>query len=189
MSNLPLVEARSAREVCAHFYLPLEVLQQTRGGISPRQFVDALMEKKQYLVGIDFVAHAIPAREAIWWGCLCLQHACGERLAPPEKAACKAAVLWVLQPSEENRVMAQAEADAVGVTSPAGALAGAAAQTGGSVAPPDRFAPAKLVAMSVQVAATKGDPAKMAQNHRLFLGLGIQIAEGLYLRTLTFQEQ
>jgi hypothetical protein len=35
--------------------------------------------------------------------------------------------------------------------------------------------------MAVKIAATKGDPAKMAVHHQLFLELGIGIAEGLYL--------
>jgi hypothetical protein len=40
-------------------------------------------------VGIDFIAHALPAREAVWWGCLCLQHACGSNLSPADKAPAK----------------------------------------------------------------------------------------------------
>lgn len=190
MSSLPLVkvQAATAGDVCAHFYLPVEILERTRRPISPREFLDSLIKSKHYLVGIDFMAHALPPREAIWWGCLCLQHACSEKLSPPEKAACKSAMEWVMQPTEENRVFAQKESEQLGIALPAGALAGAAGQTGGNTAPPNfpptpppPYAPAKLVAMAVKIAATKGDPAKMPLNHQLFVELGIAVAEGRYL--------
>ncbi len=189
MSNAALIKVQAARasEVCANFYLPVEILELTRRGMGPQSFIETLLEKKQYLVAIDFLAHAVPAREAIWWGCLCLQHACGEKFSAADKSACRAAVHWVLQPSEENRVFAKTEADIVGVSSPAGALAAAASQTGGSIAPPNMppvppgpYAPAKLVGMSIKVAATKGEPAKMMQNQKSFVELGIGIAEGRY---------
>jgi hypothetical protein len=182
------VKESIAREVCARFYLPVEIYKRTRKDITPRQFLETVLENEEYLVGIDFLAHALPAREAIWWGCLCLQHVVGEKLTAADKGACRAAVQWVTQPTEESRVRAQAEADAVGIASPAGALAAAAAQTGGSVAPhgfppvpPQPFAPAKMVGMSIKVSATKAEPVKMVQTQKLFIGLGIEIAEGLYL--------
>src|SRR5262249_3684574 len=151
-----------------------------RNGIEPREFVEALVADKQYTTGIDFIAHLLPARQAIWWGCLCLQHACGDLLSPTEKAACRAAVQWVLRPTEEVRVAAKAPADRAGPANPAGALAAAANQTGGSITPanaprmsPGPFAPAKAVATAVKLASTKGDPIKMADRHELFVRLGI----------------
>ena len=190
MNNLPLIKVNAvkAADICAQFYLPQEARQQLRCKMSPQEFVAALLEKRQYLEGIDFVAHALPAREAIWWGCLCLQHACGDSLSLTEKAACRAAVQWVLQPTEENRAAAKAPADKAGPTNPAGALAAAANQTGGSVAPANApcmpqgpFAPAKAVAMAVKLASNKGDPTKMADRHESFVRLGIGVAEGRFM--------
>jgi hypothetical protein len=190
VNNSPLVKvnAKTAAEICAQFYLPRETRQQLQGKMTPREFVETLMENGRYLEGIDFVAHALAAREAIWWGCLCLQHACGDSLSPTEKAACRAAVRWVLQPTEENRAAAKAPADRAGPTNPAGALAAGANQTGGSVAPanaprmpPGPFAPAKAVAMAVKLASNMGDPIKMADRHELFVRLGIGVAEGRFL--------
>src|SRR6516165_6189480 len=120
MGNGQLVKIRAATaaEVSAHFDLNVEARQLLRDGLAPREFVDALMANKQYLAGIDFVAHALPAREGIWWGCLCVQHACGDALAASDWAACRAAVQWVLWPSEENRAAAKAPAEAAGLGSP-----------------------------------------------------------------------
>src|SRR5579864_2694697 len=100
--------------------------------MDPAQFVNALIENKKYIDAIDFMAHALPVREGIWWGCLCMQHAVGDRLSPPERVAAAAVVRWVMQPTEETRTAARAPAEAADPLSPAGALAMAAYQAGGS---------------------------------------------------------
>jgi len=190
VSDAPLikVKATKAAEVCAHFELKAEARPLLREGITPREFADALIANKQYLSGIDFIAHALPAREAIWWGCLCLQHACGNNLSPADKAAARAAVQWVMAPSEENRAAAQAPANAAGPATPAGSLAGAAFQTGGNIAPPKAppaapgpFAPAKAVANAVKIACTKVDPVKIVETQRLLAELGVGVAQGRFL--------
>jgi hypothetical protein len=185
--RLPKIKAATAVEICASFSLDPKAKPLLHEGIGPREFVDALIANKHYLPGIDFMAHALPPREAIWWGCLCLQHACGEKLSPAEKTAARAAVQWVMAPGEESRTAAQAPAEAAGLASPAGNLALAAFQTGGNVAPPKApsmapapFAPAKAVAGAVKIACTKADPVKIVETQRLFLELGIGVAEGRF---------
>jgi hypothetical protein len=190
VSNEPMlkIKAATAAEVCTHFQLDLEPRSMLRDAMSPREFLAALIAGKQPLAGIDFIAHALPPRDAIWWGCLCLQHACGSDLSVPDKAACKAAVRWVLQPTEENRAAANAPAEAAGPVSPTGGLASAAFHTGGNIAPPKTppvsprpFDPAKAVARAIKLASTKAEPAKMVDTQRLFVELGIGIAEGRFV--------
>src|SRR6516225_8723800 len=173
------ISAVTASEVCAHFNLEQSARRLLDDRMGPGEFVEALVVSKQYLAGIEFVAHALPAREAIWWGCLCLQHACGNDLPASDRTACKAAVRWVLEPTEKNRAAAKAPAEAAGPGSPAGALATAAHQTGGSLAPPnlpplppEPFAPAKAVANAVKFASLKGDPLRTTDRQRLFVELG-----------------
>lgn len=187
MPNSPLIKikAATAAEVCANFDLKKEAKPLLTNGMPPRAFLDALLANKQYLAGIDFLCHALAPRDAIWWGCLTLQHACGNDLSEPEKAACKAAVRWIFAPTEENRAAAKPPADAAGPASPAGGLASAASFTGGSIAPPKAppmppppFAPAKAVAGAIKLATTKADPVRIAETQKLYLELGIAIAEG-----------
>jgi hypothetical protein len=184
--QLVKIKAATAAEVAAHFDLKNEARQFLLEGMAPKEFVDALMANRQYLAGIDFVAHGLPPREAIWWGSLCLQHACGDALSASDWAACRAAVQWVLWPTDENRAAAKAPAEAAGLGSPAGALAAAANQTGGNLAPPKGppvappFAPPKAVALAVKLAATKGDPARIIDRQRSYFELGIAVAEGRY---------
>lgn len=183
MSHQPLIKvsARTASEVCAHFNLPKEARALLQDGMDPREFVDALLTQKQNVTGIDFMSHALPPREGIWWGCLCFQHAFGNELNPLDRAAVTAAVRWVFQPIEENRAVAKAPADALGCASPAGALASAVMQTGGGVAPPSPFAPAKSVAVAVKLSTVKGDPARILDRQRAFVELGVEVAEGRFL--------
>jgi hypothetical protein len=192
VSSEPLlkIKATTAAEVCFHFDLDPEPRSLLADSMSPREFLAALIAAKQPRAGIDFIAHALPPREAIWWGCLCVQHACGSDLSSPDKAACKVAVRWVLQPTEENRAAANTPAEAAGPASPAGSLASAAFHTGGNIAPPKTphvspkpFDPAKAVARAVTLASTKADPARIVETQRLYLELGIGIAEGQFAFT------
>jgi hypothetical protein len=187
MGALPLVNVGTAQEVSMRLYLDKKALQLLKPTMTPRQYIEALLEDKQYLAGIDFVAHALPTRESIWWGCLCLQHVCGDTLPGPDKSALRAAVHWVLQPSDAQRVAAKRPADALGLSSPAGALATAASQTGGSLAPPgvpvvppSPWAPARAVAIAVKVASTKSDPREITRTQRSLIELGVAVAEGRF---------
>jgi hypothetical protein len=191
VSNSPLVKikAAAAAEVCVNFDLKKEAQPLLTNGISPRAFLDALVANTQYLAGIDFLCHALAPRDAIWWGCLTLQHACGNDLSEQDKAACKAAVRWIFAPTDENREAAKLPADVAGPASAAGGLASAASFTGGSVAPPKApptppppFAP-KAVAGAIKLATTKADPVRIAETQKLYLELGIAIAEGRHSHT------
>ncbi len=189
MSSAPLVyaTASTAAEICSRVYLDKAALDLLRPGMSPRAFVDALVEKGQFLAGIDFMAHVLPSREAIWWGCLCLHHTCGSKLEPWERRAYRLTVQWVLQPDETNREATKQPALVLGPASAAGCLAAAANQTGGSIGPPDGppmppspLAPNKAVAIAVKVASTKVDAPEIQPTQRSLIGLGMAVAEGRY---------
>jgi len=186
-SILKKVKAARAKEVCQHFDLKEEARPLLRDELSPKEFLEVLLANQQHAAAISFVAHALPPREAVWWGCLCLRHACGPQLAPPDEAACRAAVTWVLDPTEDNRQAAQAPGEKAGLGTPAGGLAMATAWTGGSLAPPTApqvppgpFMPAKAVAGAVMLTAAKADPVKIADTQRLFVELGVGVAEGRF---------
>lgn len=177
-----------AAEICSRFVPKKEARSLLCDGMGPREFVEALLANKQYVTGIDFVAHALPVREAVWWGCLCVQHACGGSLSALESKACAAAARWVLEPTNENCAAAQVPAQASEAASPTGRLARAVAQIDGTFAspnspplPPVPFAPAKEVAVAVKLASVKVDPVKNIDTQRLFLELGIGVAEGRFV--------
>lgn len=186
-SPLVNVTAASASEICARLYLDKAALGLLRPGMSPRGFVDALVEAKQYLAAIDFIAHALPSREAIWWGCLSLQRTCGDKLEPWERRAFRITVQWVLQPDEANRAAAKQPAEVLGPASAAGCLAAAASQTGASIGSPQGppmqpspFASARAAAIAIKLASTKCEAREIQGTQRSLIDLGMAIAEGRF---------
>jgi hypothetical protein len=189
VSNLPLmnITAATASEICARLHLDKVALDLLGPAMSPRAFVNALVEKQQYLAAIDFIAHALPSREAIWWGCLSLQQTCGNKLEPWERRAFRITVQWILQPNDTTREAAKQPAEVLGPASAAGGLAAAVSQTGGSVGPsqgppvpPSPFAPARAVAIAIKMASTKSDPPEIQGTQRSLIELGMAIAEGRF---------
>jgi hypothetical protein len=176
------IKASTAAAICARFEPKQPLLQ---AAIGPREFINGLAANRQYLAGIDFMAFGLPSREAIWWGCLCLQHATGDNLSESDKAACKAAVKWVLEPTEENRLAAKEPAEKAGQGCPAGALASACllAEDPWGLPDPGRkpsFSTAKSVTGAIKLASTKADPSRIVDTHRLFLELAIGVADGRF---------
>ncbi len=189
MTKAPLVkiEVQTAADVCVRFLVPPQGRALLQKDMSPGTFLEALVSNKQFACGIDFLAHALAAREAVWWGCLCFQHTCGDRMSATDKGAVTAAVQWVLQPGDNARSVAKAHADTAGPASVAGALALAAYQAGPSLSPGQRsepasaFAWAKSVANAIKLACTKGDPAQTVKTQESFVKLGIGVAEGRFM--------
>jgi len=173
------IQAATAAEICAQFDLPREARALLRPDIAPSEFMDALLAHQEYEAGIDFLAHALPARYAIWWGCLCMQHACGDGLAPAERDAAIAAIRWILEPTEASRTAAMAPADAAGPTSVAGTLARAASEVADD--PRSPIANAVHVANAVHLASIRGDPAGMRRRQRSYMELGIGVANDKFI--------
>lgn len=182
------IEAASASDICARFLMNKEASALLRSDMAPRLFLEALLSHKQYVSGIDFLAHALPTREAVWWGCLCFQHVCADGMCALDRATAAAAVQWVLQPSDSARGQAKVQAEAAGPVSVAGALAMAVYQAGPGIASPGRpasptppFASAKSVANAVKLACTKSDPAKLIQTQKALVEIGIGVADGRFM--------
>lgn len=163
----------TAAEICAIFNLPSDARKLLQPGMAPGAFVEVLMEKKLFVPAIDFMAYALPPRERLWWGCLCMQHAFGDNLTPVDHAAARAAVQWVIQPTEESRAAAKGPAETAGPASPAGSLAMAAHQTGPAAA--------KCVANAVKISSLKSDKLEVAATQKSFVALAIEVAEGRHL--------
>lgn len=166
-------------EVCAQFPIPQHAKRMVAQGAGAHEVLLALLRHGDYETAVDFVAHLLPHREAIWWGCLCLQHACGDGLTGVERSACEAAVQWIMRPCEVTRLAAKPAAIAAGSRSPAGALAMAAHYTGGSLAgpnapvvPPPPYLPAKSVAIAVKLVCYRGDRLGAARRQRAYVQLG-----------------
>jgi hypothetical protein len=183
------VKAALAAEVCDHFDLDRKARPLLKPDATPAEFLGALKADRQHQSAVCFLAHALPAREAVWWASLCVGQKGGAALPPAELAATRASVTWVLDPSEQNRQAAEKAAAAVEKGTPAELLAVAVAWTGGSLSPPvpkvppvppGPYLPAKGVYGAVLLAATKAGGADVQETLRAFVELGLGVAEGRY---------
>jgi hypothetical protein len=188
MSNgtLSKVAAKTAAELCQHFKLGDQAQPLLKDGQTPRQLLDALMEKKQHLDAVRLLAYALPKREAVWWALGCAKMVAGANPPPaPAAAALQAIEKWVLEPSEENRRVAQAAAEAAPVGTAAGCAAMAVFWSGGSLSPPNapvvppgEYLTAHGVACAIMLAAVQSEPQKAREKYQIFLTQGIDVANG-----------
>jgi len=179
------ISAKSAPEVCQLYTPSHSALKFLRAELAPSEFVEALLEAQLYVDAFDFLAYALPKRDAIWWACVSVRHALGPALPPKEFGALKAAVEWVLEPDEPKRRAAEAAGIAVGFGTPAGCAALAVYGSGGSLGPanlpeipPEPDMTARAVSGSIAMACVKGDTVKMPEVQRELAQLGIAIAQG-----------
>jgi hypothetical protein len=176
--------ARLAAEVAKTLPLSDPAKQLLAPGQTPRQFFDALLAAALAEDAIRFLAAALPKREAVWWGCLCVRDALPKPLPEPAAKALAAAEKWARDPSEANRRAAEAAAEVAGYGTPAGCLAAAAFWSGGSLAPPN-LPPVpprddltgQAVAGAVLLAAVT-DPAQADPTRQRFLALGQDVVAG-----------
>ena len=189
--SLKKIRAPKGREILGRDRLGEESLALLRDDQTPLEFLDALIAHERFADPIHFLAHAIPRREAVWWGCLCVKQAGGDNLSPNALAALTAAVRWALRPEEEFRAAAREPAKAAGFKAPAGILAHAVSYSGGSLAPaglpevpPNPALTAQCVAGAIKLAAATAPPDQAKRIFHRFLALGIGIASGKHAENL-----
>ena len=147
--------------------------------------LEALVAAKRMPEAMRLIAHAMPKREVVWWGCMCARAAPVSALPAPDADALTAAEAWVRKPDEPNRRAAMAAAQKTGFQSPEAWAAGAAVWSGGSMAPegqpevpPADHHTALAIAGGVVIAALRGAPARAADRFARFLLSARDIAAG-----------
>ena len=165
-----------------------EAMALLRPDLHPLDFVALLMEKALFPDAVRFVAHALPKREAVWWGWVCARRAAGENPPPKIRAALDATERWVAQPNEDNRRSAMAAAQKAELGTAAGCAGLAAFFSGGSLAPPDapavppgEFLAAKAVSGAVIFAAVAKEPEKAPERFKSFVAQGVEVTNRVKL--------
>jgi hypothetical protein len=127
-----------------------------------------------------YLAHLLPRREAIWWGCQCVS-----AISPTREPGLLLAQRWVRDPDEVLRREALAYVQASDLKTPASWLARAVAYSGGSIlapdqppAPPPPEACAQSVNAAIVLAATAEPASAMLPWIRAFAEAGVRFAEG-----------
>lgn len=72
----------------------------------PEAYIAALSDARKWADAVNVMVSALPAREAIWWVCLCAKEMQLLKRNEAEALALKAAEAWAFKPNEENRLNA-----------------------------------------------------------------------------------
>lgn len=153
---------RTAEEIAVEFKLTPAAAALLHKGESWPAYFNRLVERELYEDAIRFAAYALPKKQAVWWGTLCLWNS--TRPTPPAEvdAILKAVVTWLKESSEENRRTVEQAGKQLEFAHPAGSLALAVFTSGGSISPkglpevePAPALTAKAIALVVGLLAKK----------------------------------
>jgi hypothetical protein len=151
--------------------------------------LQSLVNHGHWFDAVTLMAHAMPHREAIWWGA----RVCDDYLAEndldkasrqQEETILKAARLWVSEPEEVNRMASYAAATAVPNRVPSHWVGmgvfwatGNITPDAGVVTPPPPYLYARGVSAAIDLAASLTPHARI-ELYEKAIGRGIDIASG-----------
>ncbi len=148
--------------------------------------LDRLEQAGLLIEATRLIAHALPAREAVWWACACSRHTAMSGANPPAETKLReAAEEWVRRQTDAHRRAAMAAAESAGFASAEAWAAVAAFWSGDSMAPPEapKVPPQPhftglAVAGAVALAAFRGEATRHEARLRRFLAAARDIAAG-----------
>ena len=129
-----------AVEIIERYQVNRELRDTISPVASPAELISDWLNQQQFNEVVTLLCHALPAREAIWWGCLCVRmvsNSARNALPADQQQALEAAECWVQEPTEANRRIAEVRAKKAELECAAGWLAQSVFWSGGSITPVD----------------------------------------------------
>jgi hypothetical protein len=152
-----------------------------------RDLIEALREGERLVDALGLLAHALPAREAVWWAWSCIRDTTGDEPSAEIRASLDATGRWIKEPTDENRRAAYEAAQAADMTTAVGCVGAAAFFTGDSLGPADQdpvppgeYMAAKAIAGSLLLAASS-EPEEMFSLLDQYLDRGLEVADRVQL--------
>jgi len=154
-------------------------------GQTVADYVVSLAQAELFPAAFSVLAHALPKREAVWWGCTAVRYADPPVQGSDAEAALAAAEAWVYRPTDENRQPIGAVAVKAGMNTSTGWAAMAAFWSSGSLTPPDSPAvppnedlTGKAVAGATTLAAIQRGAQSASGFSIAFIRMALDIARG-----------
>ncbi len=176
------VEPWSAADYCQRLELEDESISLLQAEQTPEAFWRALVEHKRVEDAVRLLSALLSKRAAVWWAYRCVQDILSDTLSADDKAALDAALVWLNEPTDENRRAAMAAAEITEFHSSPSWVAAAAFWSEGSIAPadlpdvpPDELLTSQGVSAALLMAATQGDAAKIGDRFQRILELGEEV--------------
>src|SRR6266851_4400620 len=172
--------------VLPHLQLDAQATTALAGCDNSLEALDRLEQAGLLIEATRLIAHALPAREAVWWACACSRHTSPSGANPATETTIRdAAEEWVRRQTDEHRRAAMKAAETAGFGSPEAWAAVAAFWSGDSMAPPEapKVPPQPhftglAVAGAVALAAVRVQAARREARLRGFLVSAKDIAAG-----------
>jgi hypothetical protein len=130
-----------------------------------RHYAELLVANGLWMAALNYLSHAIPPREGIWWGWYCARKATPPDPPPETLQALKVVETWIAQPTEANRALARDYALRIPSGSPAHCVLEAISFNGeledpitGAKGPAVPYMSSKFVAAAVIGASYFPDP-------------------------------
>jgi hypothetical protein len=165
-----------------------EAMGLVRPDLPPRDYIALLMSKKLYADAVRFLAHALPKRQAVWWGWISAKKAAGADPPAKIKASLEATEKWIAQPDDDAGRAAMAAAKEAQTTTAAGCAGMAAFFSGSSLGPPHvppippgEYLTAKAVSGAVIYAAVGKDPVNAPERFQSFVQQGVEVTAKIKL--------
>ena len=172
----------TAADVFAAFPQLEFIVARPSADAPPLDYAQALGASPRPLDGLAFLAHLLPRREAIWWGCQCVSAILGPTA---NDEGLSLALRWERDPEETTRREALSFSQASALRTPTSWLARAVGYSGGSIVAPDQPVtppPPEACAQAVNAAAVLAATAEPAPAvlpwMRAFVEAGIRFAAG-----------
>lgn len=184
--SMKKVIAEKAIDIIKNFELVEEFQPVLDDEQVPAQYLETLMDNEHYQDAVIFLAHAIPAKEAVWWACVCSRHH-KEDADVTYQLGLNAAEAWVYDPTEENRRICERYVEKENNATPASWAAAAAFWSGGSITvinkpsmepPPHIYAHAVAGAIIKSVGLGTPTEKEVEKRYKSYLKHGIDIANG-----------
>jgi hypothetical protein len=174
---------QKAADVCRQFFLGDAARKLLTPQLTAEQYLQLLVQNKQYVDAVRLLAYTLPKPQAIRWATICARQFSQANPSEKSVAALEAIDKWLADPSDENRRAAMKEAEKAEFGTPAGSTALAVFFSGGSVAPrdapftgPDEAMTPNSVFNAVMLSVFVKEPEKAEDKYKAFLSEGQKIA-------------
>jgi len=183
--NLVKVNDQNAAVVCKNADLEDQSKLLLGNKPSLSDYIQSLLANSALKDVINVIAHALPAREAVYWACLCVRDVIDQESNSDDLKAIKAAEQWVYQPNDNDRYLNHELAENLEYSTAAAWVSNAVFWSGGSITPkkeakvePPDGVFGKAISGAINLASASEDPKKVDQLQKQFIKRGINIAQG-----------
>ena len=183
MSAAPFV--LTADQLCTVAGLKHPHLALLKPDASPRSFFDSLLHAGYHTEAVMYLAHAIPAREGIWWAWSVARKTVVPESA--EAAALKLVEQWIATLSDDTRRACKKASSrlpqngAVAALCDAVFFTGNLGEPGASVIPAPVFSSSKFVAACIILCAYLADPHQPLPQFQSCLNQGLEVVRRIAL--------